>query len=206
MCKIRIAGTFLTLTLLSLAGIAGCPLTGDDGDDTNGDITPATLPGTWSGTLSCTTTFSYPDIPGYPLPYTRDLTLTFDSEYLPSSLPVWGFNLAFDQRITETAEGDSQTFTFEANNPPGRDVTLIATITDATYDESGAQVTMSLQHSAESDELTEDGTGTMTIEATIDGSDLTFSGVAEYTVTQTAGEVSLVATETIECTGTLTSP
>jgi hypothetical protein len=194
-----------TLMLLSLAGIAGCPLAGDNGDNADGDTTPTTLAGTWSGTLSCTTTFSYPDVPGYPLPHTRDLTLTFDSEYLPSSLPVWGFNLAFDQRITETAEGDSQTFVFEANNPAGRAVTLVVTITDATYNESGAQVVMSLQHSAESDELTEQGTGTMTIDATIDGSDLAFSGVAEYTVTQTSDLATLEASEMISCTGTLTS-
>ncbi|MBU0616589.1 MAG: hypothetical protein KKI02_02615 [Planctomycetes bacterium] len=206
MCRIPIAGMLLTVISLSFVTIAGCPLTdGDNGDGGDGsDTTPTTIVGTWSGTLSCTTTFSYPDHPGDPLPHSRDLTLTFDSEYLPSSLPIWGFNLAFDQRTTKNAEGESETLNFDANNPPGREITLIVTIAEATYSEFGASIVMNLQHSAESDELTEQGTGTMTIEATIAGSSLTFSGVAEYTVTQTTDQAALEATETITCTGTLT--
>lgn len=206
MCRIPVAGMSLMVISLSLATIAGCPITGaDNGDGGDGsDTTPTTIAGTWSGTLSCTTTFSYPDLPGEPLPYTRDLTITFSSEYLPSSLPIWGFNLAFDQRTTKNAEGESETFNFDANNPPGREITLIVTIAEATYSESGASVMMNLQHAAESDELTEQGTGTMTIEATIADSSLTFSGVAEYAVTQTTDQAALEATETITCTGTLT--
>jgi hypothetical protein len=208
MCRIPAAAVLVTVFSLLLATVAGCPFFGVDNADGNGgdgsDTTPGTIAGTWSGTLSCTTTFSYPALPGEPLPHTRDLTLTFSSEFLPTSLPIWGFNLAFDQRTTKSAEGELETFTFDANNPPGREVTLIATITEATYSESGARVVIDLHHSAESDELTEQGTGTMTIEAAVADDTLTFSGVAEYVVTQTTAQATLEATETIDCSGTLT--
>lgn len=208
MYRISTTSASLAVIALGLAALAGCPFLDTDSDDTGddgsgGDTSASTIAGTWSGTLDCTTTFSYPDLPGEPLPYTRDLTITFSNEYLPSSLPVWGFNLAFDQRTTAYADGESQTFTFDANNPPGRSVTLVVTATAASYTESGAQVVMDLQHSAECDELTEEGTGTMTIDATVDGDTLTFSAVAEYAVTQTTDQTELEATETINCTGTL---
>jgi len=196
----------LTLLVLTLTVLVGCPFFFDGASDGNGDNTgPTTIAGTWTGTLASTRTFSYPSFPGIPVPGTRELTITFDSEYIPSSLPIWGFSLAFDQTTTKSAVGDSETFNFDANNPPGREVTLVVTITEATYGETGATVVMDLQHSAESDELTEEGTGTMTIQATVDVDGLTFSGVAEYTVTQTTAQGSFEATETINCTGTLTT-
>jgi len=195
----------LTLVALTLTTLAGCPFFGDGSGDGNGDDTgPTTIAGTWSGTLARTRTFSYPSFPGTPMPGTRELTITFDSEYVPSGLPIWGFSLAFDQTTTRSAAGESETFNFDANNPPGREVTLVVTITEATYSEFGATVVMDLQHSAESDELTEEGTGTMTIQATVDGDSLTFSGVAVYAVTQTTAQGTFEATETINCTGTLT--
>ena len=201
----RISMASLTLLALTLATIVGCPLIGGgNGDGDANDTTPTTIAGTWSGTLSCTRTFSYPNIPGDPVPGTRDLTITFNSEYVPSSLPIWGFNLAFDQTTTKNANGESETFNFDANNPPGREVTLEVTLTEVAYTESSARVVMNLQHSAESEELTEQGTGTMTIQATLNGDSLTFSAVAEYAVTQTTELGSFQATEIISCTGTLT--
>ncbi len=206
MCRISVMSS--ALISISLVAIAGClPLGVDNGGDGENDTTPTTIDGTWSGTLDCTRTFSYPSQPGTPLPCPRELAITFNSEYVPTSLPVWGFYFAFDQTTQKNAQGESETFSFEANSPY-RDVTLTVTIIEATYNESSANVVMNLEYSATSSQLalTEQGTGTMTIEATIDGNSLNFSGIAQYNITQTnaAAELTVEATETTNCTGTLT--
>lgn len=198
----RISIASLALLAFALATIAGCPLADGGDGDANG-TTPTTIAGTWSGTLSCTSTETVGDLIGNPRPGSRDLTITFNSQYIPTGLPIWGFSRAFDQTATISSVGQSETFNFEANFPY-RDITLVATITEATYSESGATIVIELQYSATSGNLTQEGTGTMTIQATVDGDSLTFSGVAEYAVTQTAGDISLETTETIACTGTLT--
>jgi hypothetical protein len=192
------------LTVLALTMFAGCPFLDGQDSDGNGDNTPpTTIAGTWSGTLACITTDTLDELVGNPRPGSRDLTITFDDQYLPTGLPIWGFSLAFDQTTTRSAVGESETFEFAANFPY-REVTLVVTITAATYSESGATVLMDLQHDAAGPNLTEQGTGTMTIEATIEGDSLTFSGLAEYVVTQITEQGTFEATETINCTGTLT--
>ena len=142
----------LALLALSLATFAGCPLPGDGNGDANG-ITATTIAGTWSGTLSCTSTETIEDLIGNPRPGSRDLTITFNSQYIPTGLPIWGFSRAFDQTATISSVGQSETFDFEANLPY-REITLVATIAEATYTESGATIIINLQYSATSDNLT----------------------------------------------------
>lgn len=199
----------LTLLVLTLTVLVGCPFLFDGAGDGNGDNTgPTTIAGTWTGTLARTTNLAINGQQGNPRPGETELTITFDGEYLPTTLPVWGFNLAFDQATTQHAVGETETLNFDANFPY-RQVTLVVTITEATYGESSARVVMALDYAGANDDLglVQEGTGTMTIEAAIEGDDLDFSGVAQYTVTETntAIDVTVQTIETINCTGTLTA-
>ena len=67
---------------------------------------------------------------------------------------------------------------------------------------------MSLTYAAEDANLSQDGTGTMTLEATVTDAGLEFSGVAEYTLTLTnlATEGTAQDQQTITCTGVLSLP
>ncbi len=202
----RISIASLALLAFALATIAGCPLA-DGGDGDADGTTPTTIAGTWSGTLARTTTLAISGQQGNPRPGETDLTITFNSEYLPATLPIWGFNFAFDQATTKHAVGESETLKFYANFPY-RQITLVVTITEASYTESSAHVVMALQYSGANEDLAlaQEGTGTMTIEATVQGDDLNFSGVAQYAVTETNTAIYVIVqtTETIACSGTLT--
>ncbi len=205
MCRISATVTSLAVLSLALASIAGCPVAGGDNGtgDGGGGTSASTIAGTWSGTLDCTRIERLGEQEGTPRPGTRDVTITFSSQFVPVGLPIWGFTQAFDQTTTKSGVGESETFEFGANFPT-RVVTLVVTIAEASYSESGATVVMDLQYTATSGSLTQEGTGTMTIQAAVEGDSLTFSGVAQYDVTQTAGTIVLETGETISCTGTLT--
>jgi len=192
----RASTIVLGLVVVSLVSVAGCPPV-----DPGTPPATITISGTWSGTLSCTSTQTLSGSPTITQSSQRSFTITFNAEGVPTSLPVWGFTNAPDQSATISAVGESQTFNFTAAD---RDTTITVTITEATYTGSSARVVMSLQYSATGGALTQQGTGTVTITATVSGDALTFNAVADYDVTQTAGSISFESGETTECAGPLT--
>lgn len=184
------------VTAFGLAGIlwltvGGCPTT-----------TPVevTIAGTWSGTLSCTSTQSLNGAPGLPVQGSRDLTITFDASGVPTGLPIWGFVGADTRTVTISQAGQSETVNFTSNN---FEITLVVTVTEATYAAGSAHVVLDVQYTATSGNLVQDGDATVTIDATASGEQLTFSATVVYAVTQTAGSVSFETGDTIACTGTL---
>jgi|GEM_PF-2837207 len=188
---------------IALVNIAGCPLTG--AADPADASTPTTMHGSWNGVLSRTSTKTVDDIQGTPLPSKSSLSISFNSNYVAVGLPIWGFDNAFDQTTVKSAAGETETFNYEANLPY-RNITLVATIREATYGESSARVVIDLTYASTdaAQGLTEDGAGVMTIDAEINGATMTFTGTATYTVTQTANNNTIQTSETITCTGTLT--
>ena len=187
--------------------VAGCPTNTGDPNQT-GEPDPA-ITGTWSGTLNCTTTGTF-TVNGFEFPRTqrdstREFSINFDADALPTGLPIWGFDSAFTSIDEDLAAGDSETFavTFATSQ---RTVTLVATIESATFTETSAEVSMTLTHSAEDPLLRQEGTGTMTILATVTDAGLEYTGTAEYTLTVTnlATEATAQDEQTIACTGVLT--
>jgi hypothetical protein len=191
------------LSLLSVIAIAGCPLTNNpDGD--NDPNTPTTVVGAWKGVLTGASTKTVEGVAGVPLPGTRSLTIKFGNDFAPTSVPIWGFDRAFDQSTQKNQVGQSQTFEYAANQP-ARDITLIATIGEVSYAKDKVTVAMDLDYSSvgEAIGLAEDGTGTMTLAAEIDGAYLSVTGIATYTVTSTANGVTTHTTETLSFKGKL---
>ena len=200
----------LTLGLVGMVStllVAGCPTnTGDPNQTTDPD--PA-ITGTWTGTLDCTTTGTF-TVNGFEFPRatreaSAEFSITFDGDAMPTKLPIWGFDSAFTSEGENTTVGESETFTVTFTTAE-RTVTLVATIDSATFTETGMTVVMSLTYSAEDPNLTQEGTGTMTITAAVTDAGLEYSGIATYslTITNVATEATAVDDQTITCTGTLT--
>jgi hypothetical protein len=188
----------LGLVTLPLALIAGCP------GPTDGDPpTPVALAGTWSGTLTCTSTEYLGDLTGTPRPGTRDVVISFDDDGLPTALVVWGFNNAADRTTDKREESESEAFEYTSGD---LEITLVVTVAEMTYTETSVRVVLDLEYSAAGGALIQEGTGTMTIEITLDGEELNYHAIAEYEIMQTATglDVTFETGETIECEGTLT--
>lgn len=202
----RLSSKAVWLSLVSLVAIAGCPLTNnpDDGGD---PTTPTTVVGTWTGTLTGTSTKTVDDIAGTPLPRARSLTIKIGDDFVPTSVPIWGFDNAYDRSTTKTQVGESETFEYEANIPY-REITLTATVREVSYAKDKIRIVMDLEYSSANipQGLTEDGTGEMTLEGAINGEYLSITGVAQYTISQSANEITVETKETISYTGTLSKP
>ncbi len=179
------------LCAIALMILAGCPTQ---------TPTEFTIAGTWTGTLSCTSTESLSGTPQTPRTGARDLTITFDENGVPTGLPIWGFAGAETQTVEIARTGETATVTFTSGN---LEITLVVTVTEASYSASQAHVVLDVQYSATGGSLTQQGTATVTIDATAAGDVLTVTITADYDVTQTAGPVTLETGETIVCTGTL---
>ncbi len=188
MVRIALAGLLATTPLLL---VAGCPTQ---------TPTAFTIAGTWSGTLSCTSTESLSGTPQTPRTGSRELTITFDDNGVPTGLPIWGFAGAETQTVDIARTGETATVTFTSGN---LEITLHVTVTEASYSANQAHVVLSIDYSATGGALTQQGTATVTMDATASGDALAVSITAEYDVTQTAGAVTLETGETIVCTGTL---
>lgn len=192
--------------LFSLLTIAGCPLLDWTDNNNDGQNEPTSIVGTWTGSLTGTSiqNVNVSDTPGTPLPGTRRLTIKFNSNFLPTGIPIWGYNKAYDQTTVENQVGESETFEYQANQPY-REITLTAAVREAAYADNEVRVVLDLTYAAENaaQGLTEAGTGVMTFTATIDGNRLSVSGVATYTVTATANGNTTITNETINYTGSL---
>lgn len=202
----RFSQTAAWLSLVSLVTIAGCPIDNGAGDNNNNQTTPTTVVGTWTGALAGTTTQNVDvnDADGTPLPGSRAFTVKFNSNFIPTGIPIWGYNKAFDQTTVKNEVGASETFAYEANQP-FREITLVATVREASYSDDEVRVVLDLEYSSTNTTqgLTEDGTGTMTFTAEVNGTSLTVRGVATYTITATANGQTTVTQETANYTGTL---
>lgn len=188
----RFSAAVAGLAGVLVLSVAGCPTT---------EPVTVTIDGTWGGTLSCTSTQSLNGVAGVPVQGTRDLTITFDANGVPTGLPIWGFVGADTQTVTISLVGQSTTVDFTSNS---RDISLVVTVTEATYSGGSARVVLDVQYSSTGGALVQDGDATVTINASASGNQLTFSATAVYAVTQTAGSISFETGDTIECTGTLT--
>ena len=200
----RFMKTAAWVSVLSLITIAGCPLTTTPDNNDNNQTTPTTVVGTWTGVLTGTSTKTTEGVVGAALPGTKSVTIKFGSDYAPTSIPIWGFDKAFDQKTTKNQVGETETFEYGANQPP-RDITLVATIREVTYEEDNVRVVIDLEYSSTeaTQGLSEEGTGTMTLEAEVNGTFLSVTASATYAVESTANNVTTDTTETLSFAGTL---
>jgi hypothetical protein len=190
MARLQLAAACLTSVLV--LNLAGCPLS---------QPSDVTIDGLWSGTLSYSSTQSLNGVDGVPTQGTRDMTISFDANGVPTSLPIWGFVGADTQTVTISQVGESTTVNYSSD---GLDVELVVTVTSASYPGDSAHVELDVQYSATGGALMQDGDATITIDASVNGEQLVLGGTAVYQVPQTAGSVYFETGDKIVCTGTLT--
>ncbi len=172
---------------------------GQDDGQTSDD--GAAISGTFSGTLNCHKTESAQGSPGPEDDWTTQLDFTLNAN-VPTQFIVPAYrqpdhgNMTF--AVSAVTAGDSVSVTMTDGSYTA---TLTATVREATYTATTGHVILDLEYHGAEGALTEDGTGTFTLDYTISGDTITYTAVTDYDVTMV-----FVSTEwTLTCTGTLTS-
>lgn len=202
----------LTITILTLATLGGCPTGAPDINEIGNDEPAAELrqiSGTWDGVLNCTFTTTLEGQEPITQTSTQNYTVTFDSDGQPARLPVASLSPdtgAADVDITDIGDAATYTSTTEIN---GEQITITqtASVTSATYSSTSATVTVEYTFDATGTGFTQTGTGAQTYTFSVSGDSMTYTTSASYDVTQTisvAGTTqSSSFTISIECEGTL---
>lgn len=202
---LRFSAFGLVATMLLMLG-TGCPANPDsnnnNGNTNSSNFTgPSQLEGTWSGTLSCSRSQTVTGAnPGQPVSSTKSLSIQFGSDGRPVSVTVISFSGATDQTAAVSDVGDTATLNFSDGTGP---ITEVVSVTDATFTETSTSLTLSIEYSSTSGQLTRSGTGTQTIEATLSNGALSYSAEVDYEIDLVAGALNLPTTENTTCTGSL---
>lgn len=182
----------LIASVVALACVAGCPSPGGGGT--------SQLIGTWSGTLTRTTTQSLSGVAGAPRDSEQEFSVTFDENGRISEVTVWGFSGADDVVMQIQRTGDSDV----VNQTEGEKLTSVtATVRSAAYTTTSARLVIDIEYQSSQGSLTQEGTAVLDITARLTDAGLSYSADADYDVEQRAGSVTLETGELIECTGTL---
>ena len=110
------------------------------------------------------------------------------------------FSGATDQTEAVSDVGDTVTLNFSDGTGP---ITEVVTVTAATFTETSTSLTLSIEYSSTSGQLTRSGTATQTIEATLVNGAMSYSAEVDYQINLVAGAISLPTTENTTCTGSL---
>jgi hypothetical protein len=179
---------------------SGDSTTIDDGG--TGDVTPV-FTGSYRGDLACA---KYESIGG-PLSgektWTTTFSMTFNQDGIPTGFAVPAYRQdsgPIDLFASVNQVGESETLTLTRPSSPGFSGTLTVTVASATYNETSANVILSLEHHAQQNALTEDGTGICAIQYQLDGDNLLYSSTTTYEV-NLSGLVDTIWQ--VECEGTL---
>jgi hypothetical protein len=136
---------------------------------------------------------------------TRQVSIAFDSDSLPTALVVLGYapaGMVTPYELVAEVNQVGQSVTLDYSDGT-YDATVTVTVALASYGTTDARIVLDLVHEGEDDGRTDVGTGIQVIEYELSGGELTYSSVTSYEVTWQFPKISVDTTQQLECEGTL---